>query len=545
MALRKKLLTRLGFTQGIKRSFDPAVVPKNALWDARNVRADESGVLRIRPGIDTFTTSLGSGTVQGAINAFGGILVAWGQNLYLVNTSGEYTLLDSGNIGATAGDLAETVRWARGGGEIVYIFAGNGLHETDGTSVVLTTPYTPETGEQPNLLRADDGTQDLSSGPAKSSLVVLRASLGQRLAVAGDPDSPNTVYLSAPLDATYWPADQVIQLPDDGDRITALVNWYSALLIFRQYDIWAFFGADATDSNAVLVLQKTGVGCVANRTVVTVPGVGLVFLGNDNVYALQNVEAIERMATVVPLGDDIRYYLEKELGSEHIRYACGIYHDREYWLCLPWASIPLFRLALQHTKGWYLDTQPRTVQFISHNKKLYFAGWESGQLQQLTDKLNDKGLPIRYYISFRREAMLPGPSRLRKVYVYALAKGRSQEAQRTFFGGHFNETVYGDSDTQTVNVITGTPQHLNITLVVDGKELTAQAFPVTVERVGSLAFDDLEPVRVYRAGFHPSLKGYFVQVRVASLEANEDIALFGYGLEYEPSRTMRAEEASA
>lgn len=539
------LLTRTGFTRGVKRSLDPLVVPENALWDARNVRVDESGVLRIRRGFNSFTQSLGAGPVQFAISAFGDILMAWNRNLYRVNATGGLTTLATGVIGAEP-HRAEAIRWTRGGAEIVYIFAGNGLRETNGSSVSLVTPYTPLSGEQPNLLRAADGSQDVNSGPAKCCLAILKASIGQRVVAAGDPDSPNTVYLSAPLDATYWPANQVIQLPDDGGRITALANWYGAVLIFRDRDIWAFFGADVTASDAALVLQKAGVGCLAPRTVQDVPGMGLLFLGPDNVYSLTNVQAVEKMATVTPVADDISPYIVPYLSALQIGWACAVYNDQEYRLSIPFAPLPVFRLSLRQVVGWYIDTLPRATQFVFHNGGLFAAGWEHGRLYKFADDvLMDDGLPISYYVAFRREPLLPGPSRIKKLYVYALAKGRKVQTEQYFWSPAFNGGVFGASQRYTSGVILGSEQHLNISLVVDGKEFTVNNASVTVERkegAGVLVVEDLEPVQVYQAAFHPSLKGHFAQVRVAAGQPGEDIALLGYGLEYEPARTMSGKQ---
>ncbi|MDK2902079.1 MAG: hypothetical protein PWR14_983 [Thermosediminibacterales bacterium] len=541
---RNKILTRISFTHGVKRSLNPLVVPENAVWDARNIRADESGVLRICEGFNSFIQSLGTGPVQFATDAFGDIIMAWNRNLYRVNSSGELTVLAEGMIGSES-YMVEPIKWARGGNEIVYIFAGNGLLETDGNSVSLVTPYAPETGEQPNLLRDDIGNQDTNSGPAKCRLAILRASLGQRIVAAGDPDSPNTVYLSAPLDATYWPADQIIQLPDDGDRIIALANWYGAVIIFREHDIWAFFGTDATDSNAVLVLQKTGVGCIASRTVCDVPGVGLVFLGTDNVYALNNVTAMERMATVKSIGDDISYYLTPFLADSKITWACAIYNEQEYRLCIPFAPIPVFRFLLRNTAGWYIDSAPRVTQFFIHNNVLFAAAWERGQLYRFNNTLMYDGMPINYYVAFRREQLLPGPSRIKKLYIYALAKGRHEQIEQYFWGQSFNSNVFGESQKDIVEAILGSEQHLNISLLVDGNEFTVNNVSVTVERkegISLIDVEDMEPVQVYYVVFHPSIKGHFVQLRISAGQPGEDIALLGYSIEYEPSRVMSGKQ---
>lgn len=535
--LRQQLI-RLSFTEGVKRSFDPLLVPETALWDARNVRADESGVLRIRRGWETLTERLGSSPVQAAVPAFGKMLIAWQRGLYLVDKAGSVELLESNVAGNTDYDLVEFVPWSRNGKEVVYVFAGNRFLVTDGVSVTDVEPYVPEEGESGNLLL---DSPEVITG---CTTAVLRVSFGQRLAVAGNPSTPNTVYLSAPLDATYWPADQVIQLPDNGDRIVALANWYGTLIIMRENDIYAFFGADVTDSSAALVLQVFGTGCIARRTVVGVPGVGLVFLGRDNVYALRNVEAIERMATVTRLGDDILVYLQKELSSKFIKWANGFYYNNEYYLCLPWTATPLCRLSFQHNKGWYFDTQPHASVIFNYGGNIVAGLWEHGQLLQYSNKLFDVTDPIRYYVAFKRELLAPGPVRLKKVFVYALSKGRRETTMQYWFGDAFNNLVYGAGTARVSDVILGSEQHLDVTLVVDGNEFITKAFPVRVERINTLKSEDLEPVMVYETVLHPSLKGHFVQVRVTAGKQGEDIALLGYGLEYEPKRFVKGRRNS-
>ena len=59
------LLLRIGFTQGVKASKDPSAVPVGALWDALNVSADESGILRIRDGCISLADPLGPGLYRG------------------------------------------------------------------------------------------------------------------------------------------------------------------------------------------------------------------------------------------------------------------------------------------------------------------------------------------------------------------------------------------------------------------------------------------------------------------------------------------------
>lgn len=529
----RQLLVRTSFTQGVKTSFDPSVVPPNALWEAYNVRADESGILRVRQGVKVYKF-LGEGRIQGATSAFDGILVAWNRNLYKFDFKGNQTTLGTEILGNTKQDAVEMIRWSRGGQEIVYLFTGNGIFESNGTSVSLVKPYEHQSGEPANLLRAADGTQDRNSGPARCRFAVLRASLSQRIAAAGDPLSPNTVYFSAPLDATYWPDNQVLQLPDDGGRITGLANWYGALIIFRDRDIWAFMGVDLTDANAALVLQDASVGCLSHTTIANVPGLGLVFLGPDNVYSLQQLMVVENQAKATPIGDDVRKYLAKAIQSG-IDGVCAVYFDRQYRLSFPNARQDqrVFRLQLQNDAGWFMDTGPRTARFFIHDNTLYGVDVRLGEIHRFEQNwILDKQAGIPFYVAFRREDLQPGPSRIKRVFIYSLAKGQQAAENRYFFGTVFNTAAFNHGETRQVDLRIGTEQHLDVTLVVDGHPVSVEEFDVYVEREDSALNLGVEPVRIYEARFRPSLKGHFVQVRISARQPGEDIAILGYGIEY-------------
>lgn len=534
-------LVRIGFPLGVKASFDPSMVEPNAVYEARNVRSDESGILRLRKGVIAYNVPMGVGWIQDAKSAFGKILAVWNRKLYHVPATGEPEQIGTETIGATNESLVTTIRWARNGAEIAYLFAGNGIYETNGsTTFQKVTPYTPISGEPVNLLRKSDGTQELDSGPARCTFGVLRASLSQRLALSGDPKSPNTVYFSGPLDATYYASNQILQLPDDGSKIVALENWYNALVIFRDRDIWAFFGSDLTDESAALVLQDGSVGCIARKSVVPVPEVGIAFLGADNVYALQGVSGIENQQKAVPVGDDIRKPLLRAL-KQGLAGVSAIYFDREYRLSIPRAleEDRVFRLSLQHTTAWYIDSGPRTAHFFTHEGELYGTDLAFGTIYHFTDVLTDDERAISAYIAFRREDLQPGPSRIKRLFVYSLAKGRQQDGDLFFVGPALNTLTLNEPSITPVSVQTGTEQHLKVSLVIDGVEVSLNEINVTIGKVSNFTLAKLEPVRMYEAKFRPSIKGHFVQVRINTTRANEDIAILGYGLEYSAKYHMK------
>lgn len=513
--LRLTVLYRIQHTLGVKTTYDPSSIPENALWEARNVRSDEAGLLRIRGGIAPHGVSLGNGRIQGLYEAFDHMMMVWQRNLYYVDHFENKTLILPNAIGTTTADLVKIVRWTRSGAEICYIYGGNGLYQSTKTAAQLVTPYATQAGEQLNLIRNTDGTQNINIGPAKCKYSVVRASISQRMAAAGNPTSPNTVYLSAPLDATYWPANQTIQLPDDGAVITGLANWNNALVILRDKDIWAFFGSDLTDPAARLILQDASVGCQVERSIADVPGIGLVFVGPDNVYALQELLGVENRVKAVPIGDDIRKYLTRAI-SDGYDGVHAVYYNREYRLCFPNAVEPerVFRLSLQHQSSWYVDSGPVTVQYCVHNKSLFAASKDTGYLLKFDDTLKaDNGDIIPFSITFRREDLGAGMARVRRVFVYLIG--------------------------------TKTIQNLSLSVACDGgvietKELSVDAvaipdFIIGKSAIGMAGIGRMQPVQVYEAHFAPSLKGQFAQVKITSAELGEEIAVLGYGIEFQPA----------
>src|SRR5690606_4503294 len=417
-------LLRLGFDHGVKASLDPTAVPPNALWRARNVRLYQGGLARVRPGSFALTQSRGPGSPQGLIAAFGGLLMVHNTNLVLYDlATGSGTELGTG-ITSDPTTPVEMIRWTRGGAEIVYLFTGEGIWETDGTEggTKLREPYEPQQGEASNLLLdSDTGKQDVNSDPAKSRVALLRVSDGQRIVAAHG----NVVSMCEPLDATYWPADQQFWLPEDGGRIMALEQRYGAVILFRDRDIWAYFKAyEGDEGGKGPTIQIKSIGCAAGRTVVPIPGLGLAFVGGpqgtvDNVYLLTYVQAIEGQVRAEPIGGDIRDILVEAVRRYGLEGACATYYDGEYRLSIPANAEEdrVFLLDIRNQRGWFIDSGPRTVQYAIEGGNLYSAAWGEGRIDRITpEALRDGDKPIPFNIRWRRESLL-GPSRVKRVFV--------------------------------------------------------------------------------------------------------------------------------
>lgn len=548
-------LVRKGFSQGSYPSFDPSAVPPTGVWRGRNIRISESGVLKIRPGYVRVGGTAGKGSAGDAISAFGDILVIHGDTLYRV--SGNFITAIKSGIETTG--TPKLVRWSHGdeddpvGEEIVYIFTGQGIWQTDGTEAgtKLVEPTVPEDGEAKNLLLLEDEEngngngdpqQDLDSGPARSQQILLRVSDGQRLVVAGDPTRPNSAWMCEPREIGYWAADQEINLPMDGGRLVAISSWYGAIIFFRDRDYWAYFKDNEGDTAGKgPVVQDRSIGCAAPGSVVPVPGVGIFFLGGpagrpDNVYAITHVQAIESQVRVVAVGDPVRRQLLQAIDQYGTDGISATYYQGEYRLSIP-TNLGKDRVfvysTLETSRGWTTDTGPRTNKFFMHSGALHGALYGEGQVIKFEDDaLSDDGEPIPVNIAFRREDLQPGPSRIKSIQIYAAMRGRTMRQRLYWFGGQFNEAGFNEGMETDATVVAGTRQHLDVDLVTEGDTVTVRTVPVRIDyTVGGLEYD---AVYIFEAKFRPSLKAHFTQVQIRSTQPNEDIAILGYGINYVP-----------
>jgi len=499
------LLPRAGFTGGVKPAYAPHAIPKNALADARNIDADEIGTLSVRPGGVSVAPSLGAGGVHGLCAAFGTLVCAWQGSLYRLE-DGEWVIIRRSFLPTTWTNM---VSWQYDTEQVLYVHGGNGIWRATAQGCLPVTPYVPDEGEDVNLLLAEGGGQDPDSDIYKATIGLLRPGLHSRMCVAHG----NTVYFSAPDRPDYWPSEQCFKLPDDGGRIVGLALRYGALLILRDKDIWAYFLgiSETVDETARLVLQDSSTGCVATRSIASVPDLGILFLGPDNVYALRGVEGVEDQVRAVPMGDDVKPYLDRamESGTSGGADACGVYYDRQYHLSFPSAARPerVFRLKT-YPLGWYCDTGPRTIGYAVAGGKLYSALPSVGKVLERTG-LTDDGDPIIWEISFPHEALSPGRAKVKRLYLHL--KG------------------------------TDTMQHVNATVVGDGRATSAVEFGVGAEAsekmaigtggIGTAMIGNVNELRVYEG--RVSVKGHNAQVHLDGDRA-EQLGIVGYTLGYRP-----------
>ena len=528
----KQILSRIGFTQGVKPALDPAIIPPESLWKGFNISTDTNGILRIRKGYSSISPNLGFGCVQTLVNMFDGLFGIWKGRLYKFEPGYATPIGDELTTNYTASP--DIVKWTAYGEPTAYIFSGNGLYKTDGTSVSLVEPYTPQDGEPSNLL-----TADADNDIAKCTTGIIRVSYSQRFAATCNPDSPNEVYLSAPFDASYFPADQVIKLPDDGGKIVGLAVWYNTLVIFRDKDIYMFYGSDMTDPEAMLVRQAP-IGCVAKNTIVPVPEYGIIFLSTDGVYKLTGVVAIEDRVMPVRLSDDIEPILKDSM-SAGLDGACAVYYDHEYRLSIPKHSVSTFRF---DGTNWYTDTGQPFSAFAEVDNVLYAGNWFFGEVYKFDDVLYDNFVGYKFSAITKRDIFTTGEARITRMFVYLLHGITTGDIQQFFYADGYNESLYNASVYETIKVNKGDIQQLRISIIVDNTEYQVEDFTVTGKRVVAPNTNLSLPLQVYEKRFTPMLKGNSVQVKFESEDFGQDVAVLGYAIEYIPKTYMKGSVVS-
>jgi len=101
----------------------------------------------------------------------------------------------------------------------------------------------------------------------------------------GGQADPTRVYYSNPLNPDSFSASDYFDVGmRDGGDITGLFAYYNSLILFRESSIELVRGDPVSGFQVVPFIQ--GIGSRAINSVSAVPGVGIVFLGNDGVYRI-------------------------------------------------------------------------------------------------------------------------------------------------------------------------------------------------------------------------------------------------------------------
>lgn len=175
---------------------------------------------------------------------------------------------------------------------------------------------------------------DIPTGPLPAPGARFSALFNGCLFLDGGSDEPKTLFYSAPGLIEQFSADSYIELSSQGGGITALFGNYTTLLVFRENGIDIVQGDYASGFTVTTI--SSSITCRAPHTVQAVPGLGVVFLATDGVYAITGGVVGGAVNDVVNLTTLQDSFIDRITPDCHPR-AVGIFSEktREYLLFAP------------------------------------------------------------------------------------------------------------------------------------------------------------------------------------------------------------------
>lgn len=125
---------------------------------------------------------------------------------------------------------------------------------------------------------------DIATGPLPAPRARFSALFQGCLFLDGGLDDSRTLFYSTAGLIEQFGASQYIELSSQGGGITALYGHYQALYVFRENGIDVVQGTFQTGFQVTTISHS--VTCRAPHSIQTIPGLGVIFLGLDGVYAI-------------------------------------------------------------------------------------------------------------------------------------------------------------------------------------------------------------------------------------------------------------------
>lgn len=137
----------------------------------------------------------------------------------------------------------------------------------------------------------------------------------------------NTINMSPYNMVTGWREGEVEYFAEGGSKITALISYFDALLVFKENTIFLFTGTSYENWQRSRPLSH--VGTIAKRSPVMV-GSYVFFMAIDGIYVWNGNESVK-----------ISKHIKTDIDSYTLTNSCGISYQNENWLSFPTNSITL------------------------------------------------------------------------------------------------------------------------------------------------------------------------------------------------------------
>lgn len=201
------------------------------------------------------------------------------------------------------------------------------------------------------------------------------------------------VYYSAPLEPENFPPDNIVDLGDANlGPITGLYPTRNALVVFKQRGIQLIKGDPVNGFDPQILTRD--VGCAAPNTIKDVPGIGLCFVSEFGIFAMQGALENEGYPTrVIPIHVPVGEHVRKFNTAALIGACAEVYHaGKEYQIAVPTVGSEHNNLMLvlhYEVQGGEWSTREnfpmnRMVETNDHAGTLLFGSWDT----------NDEGIMV-------------------------------------------------------------------------------------------------------------------------------------------------------
>lgn len=175
---------------------------------------------------------------------------------------------------------------------------------------------------------------EIATGPLPAPKARFSALFNGCLFLDGGVDDSRTLYFSTIGLIEQFAADAFIELSAENGGITALFGNYNTLLVFREKGIDVVQGDYVNGFTATTL--TTNVTCKAPHSVQSVPGLGVVFLAEDGVYAIVGGltgGAVNEVINLTVPQDDLIQRITPDCHAKAV--SCYSPQHREYHLYVP------------------------------------------------------------------------------------------------------------------------------------------------------------------------------------------------------------------
>jgi len=293
-----------------------------------NVQGSTAGAIVKRNGLQTFATPAATLTslIASEATPVSSLVASAGTNLVSVNTAGTINTIKTG---VTAG-----ARWEGLLGPAVSgqgpLYMCNGVDAPQQWSGATAGTATGAWVKTAGTTGGGDGAGGVPNGKYSTQA-------GNQMYIAGDPNHPNRVYVSAINDYTLWDPAVVSGVvgtggatafdidPTDGQAITAIGRVGPYVAVWKPRKTYMIITPGSIAAGDVLNLRRLSdsIGCVANRSIASGAG-GTYFLSEGRGVYVTNGSKL------TPISDKI-LPLISPVGAQ-MSNAAGFYFAGHYYL---------------------------------------------------------------------------------------------------------------------------------------------------------------------------------------------------------------------